>query len=156
MSVLHIQLAGSMLANQFSWYSFSLVIHWHLSPVLSKYVWHRGHVPYRDSKLTRILQPALGGNANTAIICNVTLAQVWLKKEKIIAGKFSIYNQHCEFLYNLFFYCRYMLTRPKAVCSLRAELRVLPTVYGSMRLCSYLSSIALVLICFFQSTKKHS
>lgn len=36
----------------------------------------RGHVPYRDSKLTRILQPALGGNANTAIICNITLAQV--------------------------------------------------------------------------------
>ncbi|RWW70991.1 hypothetical protein BHE74_00021308 [Ensete ventricosum] len=34
------------------------------------------HVPYRDSKLTRILQPALGGNANTAIICNITLAQV--------------------------------------------------------------------------------
>ncbi|KAK3244409.1 hypothetical protein CYMTET_45974, partial [Cymbomonas tetramitiformis] len=31
-----------------------------------------GHIPYRDSKLTRILQPALGGNAKTAIICNVT------------------------------------------------------------------------------------
>ncbi|GKE19590.1 kinesin-like protein KIN-7O, partial [Tanacetum coccineum] len=27
-----------------------------------------GHVPYQDNKLTRILQPALGGNANTAII----------------------------------------------------------------------------------------
>lgn len=37
---------------------------------------YRSHVPYRDSKLTRILQPALGGNANTAIICNITLAQV--------------------------------------------------------------------------------
>lgn len=37
---------------------------------------YRGHVPYRDSKLTRILQPALGGNSNTAIICNITLAQV--------------------------------------------------------------------------------
>ncbi len=35
-----------------------------------------GHVPYRDSKLTRILQPALGGNAKTAIICNVTPALV--------------------------------------------------------------------------------
>ncbi|KAF6147992.1 hypothetical protein GIB67_024167 [Kingdonia uniflora] len=34
------------------------------------------HVPYRDSKLTRILQPSLGGNANTAIICNITLAQI--------------------------------------------------------------------------------
>ncbi|XP_038975024.1 kinesin-like protein KIN-7I [Phoenix dactylifera] len=40
------------------------------------------HVPYRDSKLTRILQPALGGNANTAIICNITLAQVHTDETK--------------------------------------------------------------------------
>lgn len=32
------------------------------------------HIPYRDSKLTRILQPSLGGNAKTAIICAVTPA----------------------------------------------------------------------------------
>eukprot|EP00892_Ulva_mutabilis_P002668 jgi/Ulvmu1/12401/UM009_0048.1 len=30
------------------------------------------HIPYRDSKLTRILQPSLGGNAKTAIICMIT------------------------------------------------------------------------------------
>ncbi|MBA0625558.1 hypothetical protein Godav_003340 [Gossypium davidsonii] len=30
------------------------------------------HVPYRDSKLTRILQNALGGNARTAIICTMS------------------------------------------------------------------------------------
>jgi len=35
-----------------------------------------GHIPYRDSKLTRILHPSLGGNAKTAIICNVTPAAV--------------------------------------------------------------------------------
>ena len=34
----------------------------------------KSHVPYRDSKLTRILQPSLGGNAKTAIICAVTPA----------------------------------------------------------------------------------
>ena len=32
------------------------------------------HIPYRDSKLTRILQNSLGGNAKTAIICTVTPA----------------------------------------------------------------------------------
>ncbi|CAM6033347.1 unnamed protein product [Sphagnum compactum] len=41
-----------------------------------------GHVPYRDSKLTRILQPALGGNAKTAIICNVTPALVHTDETK--------------------------------------------------------------------------
>lgn len=33
-----------------------------------------GHVPYRDSKLTRILQLSLGGNARTAIICTMSPA----------------------------------------------------------------------------------
>ena len=39
-----------------------------------------GHVPYRDSKLTRILQPSLGGNAKTAIICAVTPAAVHVEE----------------------------------------------------------------------------
>lgn len=30
------------------------------------------HIPFRDSKLTRILQPALGGNSQTLIICTMT------------------------------------------------------------------------------------
>lgn len=32
------------------------------------------HIPYRDSKLTRILQPALGGNSLTAMIATITPA----------------------------------------------------------------------------------
>lgn len=36
------------------------------------------HIPYRDSKLTHILQNALGGNARTAVICTVTPASVHL------------------------------------------------------------------------------
>ena len=31
-------------------------------------------VPYRDSKLTRILQPSLSGNAKMAIICTISPA----------------------------------------------------------------------------------
>lgn len=34
-----------------------------------------GHVPFRDSKLTRILQSSLGGNARTAIICTMSPAR---------------------------------------------------------------------------------
>merc|ERR1719354_1006569 len=34
----------------------------------------RYHIPYRDSKLTRILQSSLGGNARTGIVCTVTPA----------------------------------------------------------------------------------
>ncbi|KAK4430656.1 Kinesin-like protein KIN-7F [Sesamum alatum] len=34
-----------------------------------------GHIPYRDSKLTRILQSSLGGNARTAIICTISPAR---------------------------------------------------------------------------------
>jgi len=35
------------------------------------------HIPYRSSKLTRILQPALGGNARTSIICTVRTEFLW-------------------------------------------------------------------------------
>ncbi|EGB06109.1 hypothetical protein AURANDRAFT_29529, partial [Aureococcus anophagefferens] len=32
------------------------------------------HVPYRDSKLTRLLRPALGGKARVALVCTASLA----------------------------------------------------------------------------------
>lgn len=35
-----------------------------------------GHIPYRDSKLTRILMMALGGNSLTAIICTISPAAI--------------------------------------------------------------------------------
>ncbi|XP_057985251.1 kinesin-like protein NACK2 [Hevea brasiliensis] len=38
-------------------------------------IWLRGgHIPYRDSKLTQILQHSLGGNARTASICDMSPA----------------------------------------------------------------------------------
>lgn len=39
---------------------------------LPKYFLFRGFTNYRDSKLTRILQNSLGGNAKTVIICTIT------------------------------------------------------------------------------------
>lgn len=43
-----------------------------LGVVIRKLSENDGHVPYRDSKLTRILQNSLGGNARTSIICTVS------------------------------------------------------------------------------------
>nr|CAB3459015.1 unnamed protein product [Digitaria exilis] len=41
-----------------------------------------GHIPYRDSKLTRILQSSLGGNARTAIICTMSPAHCHLEQSR--------------------------------------------------------------------------
>ncbi|EFH69259.1 hypothetical protein ARALYDRAFT_472057 [Arabidopsis lyrata subsp. lyrata] len=41
-----------------------------------------GHVPYRDSKLTRILQHSLGGNARTAIICTLSPALAHVEQSR--------------------------------------------------------------------------
>ncbi|ESW32930.1 hypothetical protein PHAVU_001G029600 [Phaseolus vulgaris] len=42
----------------------------------------RGHIPYRDSKLTRILQPALGGNAKTSIICTIAPEEIHIEESR--------------------------------------------------------------------------
>ncbi|KAE8656433.1 hypothetical protein F3Y22_tig00117000pilonHSYRG00047 [Hibiscus syriacus] len=41
-----------------------------------------GHIPYRDSKLTHILQNALGGNARTAIICTMSPERVHVEQSR--------------------------------------------------------------------------
>ncbi|PIA33395.1 hypothetical protein AQUCO_04100077v1 [Aquilegia coerulea] len=41
-----------------------------------------GHIPYRDSKLTRILQHSLGGNARTAIICTLSPAMSHVEQSR--------------------------------------------------------------------------
>ena len=42
-----------------------------LGNVISALVDGKGHIPYRDSKLTRLLQDSLGGNAKTIMVANV-------------------------------------------------------------------------------------
>lgn len=42
-----------------------------------------GHIPYRDSKLTRMLQSALGGNSKTAIICTMTPSIVYVEESQM-------------------------------------------------------------------------
>jgi len=48
----------------------------------------RGHVPYRDSKLTRLLQDSLGGNSVTVMLCNASPADISLE-ETLSALRFA-------------------------------------------------------------------
>ncbi|XP_038079402.1 centromere-associated protein E-like [Patiria miniata] len=47
-----------------------------LAMVINKLSQGAEFIPFRDSKLTRILQMSLGGNAKTAIICTITPASI--------------------------------------------------------------------------------
>jgi centromeric protein E len=40
----------------------------------------RAHVPYRDSKLTQILQPSLSGEARVAVICTINPSPVAIQE----------------------------------------------------------------------------
>ena len=48
----------------------------------------RGHVPYRDSKLTRLLQDSLGGNSVTVMLCNASPADTSVE-ETLSALRFA-------------------------------------------------------------------
>ena len=43
-----------------------------LGRVINALVEHHGHIPYRDSKLTRLLQDSLGGKSKTSIIATLS------------------------------------------------------------------------------------
>ena len=52
------------------WLLETVSVHW----VILKTGYQKVHVPYRDSKLTRLLQSALGGNSRTCMIACVSPA----------------------------------------------------------------------------------
>ena len=43
---------------------------------------NNGHINFRDSKLTRILQPSLSGNARMAIVCCATPSELYLEETR--------------------------------------------------------------------------
>ncbi|XP_063048333.1 kinesin-like protein KIF11 isoform X2 [Engraulis encrasicolus] len=51
-----------------------------LGRVITALVEHRPHVPYRESKLTRILQDSLGGRTKTSIIATISPASINLEE----------------------------------------------------------------------------
>lgn len=53
-----------------------------LGTVINKLADQAPHIPYRDSTLTKILQPALGGNSKTAVICTITPSALHLEETK--------------------------------------------------------------------------
>ena len=56
------------------------------------------HIPFRNSKLTRILKNSLGGNTKTAIMCCVTPAE-----EVQIFLKYLRHSQNWYMKFNFFF-----------------------------------------------------
>ncbi|KAF7455982.1 Kinesin-like protein KIN-5C [Cryptosporidium felis] len=51
-----------------------------LGRVINALVEHSSYVPYRDSKLTRLLQDSLGGRTKTCIIATITSSSVYLEE----------------------------------------------------------------------------
>ena len=67
-----------MVTNNF--YSFSLLT---LSRVIVALgTTNQKHINFRDSKLTRILQPSLSGNAKMAVICCATPSELYLEETR--------------------------------------------------------------------------
>ncbi|XVE55721.1 hypothetical protein DITRI_Ditri03aG0180900 [Diplodiscus trichospermus] len=74
--------AGGIRLKEGKYINKSLMVLGNVINKLSDGAKQRAHIPYRDSKLTRILQPALGGNAKTSIICTVAPEEVHVEETK--------------------------------------------------------------------------
>ncbi|CAL9238231.1 unnamed protein product [Arabidopsis halleri] len=74
--------AGGVRLQEGKYINKSLMILGNVINKLSDSAKLRAHIPYRDSKLTRILQPALGGNAKTCIICTIAPEEHHIEESK--------------------------------------------------------------------------
>ncbi|KFK40879.1 hypothetical protein AALP_AA2G054200 [Arabis alpina] len=74
--------AGGVRLTEGKYINKSLMILGNVINKLSDSAKLRAHIPYRDSKLTRILQPALGGNAKTCIICTIAPEEHHIEESK--------------------------------------------------------------------------
>ncbi|KAL4284852.1 hypothetical protein GQ457_16G015530 [Hibiscus cannabinus] len=74
--------AGGVRLKEGKYINKSLMVLGNVINKLSNGAKQRAHIPYRDSKLTRILQNALGGNAKTSIICTLAPEEVHVEETK--------------------------------------------------------------------------
>ncbi|KAL1353588.1 hypothetical protein AAHE18_06G249500 [Arachis hypogaea] len=74
--------AGGVRLKEGKYINKSLMVLGNVINKLSDGSKQRGHIPYRDSKLTRILQPALGGNAKTSIICTLAPEEIHIEETR--------------------------------------------------------------------------
>ncbi|GLT62951.1 hypothetical protein SLA2020_355520 [Shorea laevis] len=74
--------AGGVRLKEGKYINKSLMVLGNVINKLSDGAKQRGHIPYRDSKLTRILQSALGGNAKTSIICTLAPEEVHIEETR--------------------------------------------------------------------------
>lgn len=74
--------AGGVRLKEGKYINKSLMILGNVINKLSEGGRQRAHIPYRDSKLTRILQPALGGNAKTSIICTLAPEEIHIEETR--------------------------------------------------------------------------
>ncbi|XP_039043495.1 kinesin-like protein KIN-7N [Hibiscus syriacus] len=74
--------AGGVRLKEGKYINKSLMVLGNVINKLSNGAKQRAHIPYRDSKLTRILQTALGGNAKTSIICTLAPEEVHVEETK--------------------------------------------------------------------------
>ncbi|WZZ27787.1 hypothetical protein YC2023_011188 [Brassica napus] len=61
---------------------YLVILNYDTAQLTSDIFHYRAHIPYRDSKLTRILQPALGGNAKTCIISTIAPEEHHIEESK--------------------------------------------------------------------------
>lgn len=79
-----------------------------LGRVITALVERTPHVPYRESKLTRILQDSLGGRTRTSIIATISPASLNLEVSPLIGiCKCSSCNSYLAITYFILLFCFY-------------------------------------------------
>ena len=73
-----------------------------LENVISALAESRNHIPYKDSKLTRVLSDSLGGNSKTTLVVTCS-PSVWNRVKFVCLFELFLFVQGCVCLFFFFF-----------------------------------------------------